>query len=683
MSGFSGYSAAVGASGASVTLAAPAGTVAGSMLVATFMYQQSAAYGISTAMAGWTEVLHYDTGSVGASSGTYSVQYRICASSGEATSYTIPGVTGTVLNASIARYTAPASGVVGTSVGKWTSNQAYASKSAVSIPSVTTTAASYLIAGSIQGYYGSGAATASPAPSGMTTRINTGNQTLWDEYVASGGASGTISGGVIYGDHYDFALYVGGLSAPSAPTLNVPTSGATLDVSAGVAFTGTYHSTDTYAQNAYALRIKTSGGSYQYWKASTSSLSATIVWNPVTTADGATWTVTLPPSAVSNGNTYNWSLASQESGANDQGPFAADATFIAQAVPTAAISAPSGTITDTSEPATTWTATAGSGATLTAYTMIWETGSFGTTPGSGTQVATTGSVTIGGALTTISTSTSLPTALDNHGSFRVFLQVSQTGDQVTSWVYSDFSLDLTAPDPPTLVVTAGHATGTGAPTVTIVATGDDSGHPFLPSQTTFQIQYSEDGVTWVDVRGADAVTPISGDTVTVVDYEASLGPVMYRGRVTGTDTDDNVVTGSWSSVSTVTLTDTTSWLTDPLDPTVGLPAPCRADDTRTRGITQDITVTLGSPYPVISSDVRQAQTGSFTWGTSGVADRNALLALLDGRVLLQRIPTSGDDVPEPGVYFVPTGSISVARLATESPISDRSVTSAWASRSRP
>lgn len=125
-------------------------------------------------------------------------------------------------------------------------------------------------------------------------------------------------------------LYPPSFTAPSAPTLTSPANAATIDVSSGVTLTPVYNSTDGQTQNAYALRIKVSGAAYMYWNASTSALQSTIVWNAITTAPGASWTVTLPSTVVSNGNIYNWSAASQESGANLQGTFATDFTFTAQ-----------------------------------------------------------------------------------------------------------------------------------------------------------------------------------------------------------------------------------------------------------------------------------------------------------------------------------------------------------------
>ena len=123
---------------------------------------------------------------------------------------------------------------------------------------------------------------------------------------------------------------------------------------------------------AYAMRIKTSSGAYSYWNAATNALQSSIVWNADTVLPNASFGPTLPASAVSNGNIYNWSLACQDAVSGGQGSFAVDYTFTAQAPPTVSVTAPTGTVSTTTQPTVQWTATTAPGTIQVSYGIIVE-----------------------------------------------------------------------------------------------------------------------------------------------------------------------------------------------------------------------------------------------------------------------------------------------------------------------
>lgn len=260
-------------------------------------------------------------------------------------------------------------------------------------------------------------------------------------------------------------------SAPNAPTLTAPAPGAYVDVSSGVGLTATYNSTDGANQNAYALRIKVAGaGSYLYWNAGSGSLQSTIVWNLISTAPGASWTVSLPSTAVSNGNTYNWSMASQEASGGVQGSFAGDAAFTGQAPPSLVVTGPSGTVSQAQESAA-WTTTPAGGASQTAYRLVLYTAAQysvgGFTPGvspstwdSGTVASSTQAAGIG-------------VTLANATSYRVYVQVTETGGEASAWQYSAFTVTFDSPAAPTIVAVPG-VDGAGCPIVTLTVTGQDN-----------------------------------------------------------------------------------------------------------------------------------------------------------------------------------------------------------------
>ena len=252
-------------------------------------------------------------------------------------------------------------------------------------------------------------------------------------------------------------------AAPAAPTLQSPANASYDDVASGVTLSATYNASDAYGANAYALRVKTSAGSYNYWNASTSALQSTEVWNTLSpvVANGALVSVALPSGVLTDGNVYNWSFAMQESGNNLQGAFASDFTFTAQAAPTVTVTAPTGTLNGSLYPAITWTATFPSGATQTNYSVIVESGSYGTVPGSGTQAWSSG--VIASSATTVDVTTALPANV----TYRVFVQLTETGSETSPWAYSTFTLQADVPATPVLTATPGTDPTTGAPMVTL------------------------------------------------------------------------------------------------------------------------------------------------------------------------------------------------------------------------
>lgn len=272
-----------------------------------------------------------------------------------------------------------------------------------------------------------------------------------------------VTSGTTYAQVFGIILNPGP-STPAAPTLSLPTNSGYADATAAITFSATYNSTDALAQNALAFRIKQSGGSYSYW---TGSALGAITWVANTTAPGGTFSITLPANSVANGHVFNWSFASQEAGSNLQGAFASDNTFTAQAIPTVTVTAPTGTITAT-VPTTTFTPSFPSGAVQTDYQVIIESGAYTTVPGSGTSAWNSGVVA--------STATSVTTGvtLANATTYRVFVQITETGGQVSAWAINTFTVAALLPAAPTITAVAATDAVTGLPEVLLtVATQDN------------------------------------------------------------------------------------------------------------------------------------------------------------------------------------------------------------------
>ena len=288
-------------------------------------------------------------------------------------------------------------------------------------------------------------------------------------------------------------------SAPSAPTLLAPSSGSYVDLTGNVVFSATYNSTDAQNQNAYAFRIKVSGGSYNYWNAATSALQGTIVWNSISTAPGANFTLTLPGGTESNGYTYDWNFASQEAGGNLQGPFAgSDFVIVGQVAPSLTVNSPSGTIS-TSSPTIAWTTTPAGGAYQTYYQVIIYTaaqqGIGGFTPGVSPSTWDS-TVTAGNNQSVV-----VGTSLSNLITYYAYVQVTQTGGEVSAWEYTSFTTQLDQPNAPGLTVSGG-TDPNGVPCMIIMAQGYDNLLSGADSAMT-------SSATWTWVAGTNTTASLS------------------------------------------------------------------------------------------------------------------------------------------------------------------------------
>ena len=326
---------------------------------------------------------------------------------------------------------------------------------------------------------------------------------------AADGSGSSLADGAAYNLVSNNTLYAiwAPPSAPAAPTLGTPANASYLDVAAGVTFgPATYNSTDGNTQTAYALRVKTSAGSYQYWNAGTAALQSTIVWNTDAVALGGTWSVAIPAGVLADGNIYNWSLASQES-TGLQGPFATDFTFTAQAAAVVTVTAPTGTITVTTEPTVSWTNSLPSGAAQTGYQVIVESGAYGAVPGTGAQAWDSG------AVASAATTTTVGVPLATSTTYRVFVQVTETGGEASAWAYTTFTLQANSPAPPIFAGVAGNDPATGAPIVTLTVNGQDNW--LTENQSSLEL-----GATTGWVNGAN--TTIAASNVWAMDGTYSL-----------------------------------------------------------------------------------------------------------------------------------------------------------------
>ena len=251
--------------------------------------------------------------------------------------------------------------------------------------------------------------------------------------------------------------------APYAPTLLSPANASYQDLATTPTFSWTYNpATSGNTQSAWALRRKISGAtSYQWWNVSTAAWQSTQVFN-----SGAAQSYQFPSASWTDGNTYNWSMATQD--ASGVGAYSADDAVTAQQGPTVTVTAPTGLIS-TGQPTVTWSATFPSSAQQTSYRVcIYAAAQYlasGFAPGTTTALYDTG-VVPASYTSSVSLAATAQYLADNT-SFRAYAQITETGGQTSNWAYAAFSTAYA--QPPTPVISASQQTdsSTGAPFVEI------------------------------------------------------------------------------------------------------------------------------------------------------------------------------------------------------------------------
>jgi hypothetical protein len=254
--------------------------------------------------------------------------------------------------------------------------------------------------------------------------------------------------------------------APLTPDLNSPSPSDYVDTTSGVTFDWDYNTggSDTQ-QEGYQLRLKPSGGSYQYWNAATPGWQGSPVTNTTTATN-----VTIPNSAsLTNGNVYNWSVATSDNGG--LGAFASDATFTANGAPTITPLTPSGVIA-IATPIVTWSEVLAAGATQSAFRVITynasQYGAGGFTPGFGPHVDDSGGVS--SAATTYTISNPLVPGV----SYRSYITIIQSpGNQVT-YDYAAFDYEIEGPAKPVVTAVPVDTPLSGLPCIALTVQGRDN-----------------------------------------------------------------------------------------------------------------------------------------------------------------------------------------------------------------
>jgi hypothetical protein len=208
--------------------------------------------------------------------------------------------------------------------------------------------------------------------------------------------------------------------------------------------------------------------------------------------DGATGSVVLPPDPTNR--TYLYALYIDVETAPR---------------PTVTVTAPSGTVTDTSFPSVTWTPTFSDGSPQNAYEIkIYDSTTYG---GASFSPDTTEATIETGIITSSNNGQTLEGDLANSTTYRAYVRVASLingNNYFSAWAYSQFSLSIDSPATP--AVSAFYDSTTGAVTVTIFGRTN----ALSPNQASFE----------TDTTGWAAVTncSISRSTSQASSGSASL-----------------------------------------------------------------------------------------------------------------------------------------------------------------
>lgn len=329
--------------------------------------------------------------------------------------------------------------------------------------------------------------------------------------------------------------------------------------------------------------------------------------------------------------------------------------------PTAAVTAPSGSVTTTTTPTVTWTHTPGSDAPTgqTKYRVKVFTaaqyGAGGFDPATSTPDYDSGILT--GAATSL-----VVASLTNSTTYRAYVQTAQTTlgvDQWSDWAYSGFSISVTPANILSVVGTADSTNGRNQVVVTRVTSGSP------PMWAILEVQASYDGgTTWQYVRdGATtyvAFVPSSGSPVTLYDYEAANG-VAAKYRARATITAGGVITSAWVESSNTTWSSTDYWLKNVFTPAESVKVCPGNLSPLARPRPQGVFYPLGRTDPIGVSDTRKSRTGTIEVVTLTDAAALALDTLLDTSVLLFQSPLTD----RWGSRYILIGGTAEARPAAQ------------------
>lgn len=225
--------------------------------------------------------------------------------------------------------------------------------------------------------------------------------------------------------------------APTAPSLIDPASGALADLASGYTFRWTYNPVspgDT--QQGWYFRRQASGGSIEYWTASSQTWGASAVLNT-----GSVSQAVFAAGKWTTGTTYTWSARTRSSTGSDS-PWASDRTVVATAAPLVLVTGPTGIVYGESTPLVEWTYTSTDAQRSyeVAIFTVDAAAAGGFDPASSTATWRSGSVN-----SAIARSTRVGVSLADGQGYRAYVRSTSIASVASAWSYSQFVVSTAPP----------------------------------------------------------------------------------------------------------------------------------------------------------------------------------------------------------------------------------------------
>lgn len=297
-------------------------------------------------------------------------------------------------------------------------------------------------------------------------------------------------------------------------------------------------------------------------------------------------------------------------------------------VPTCAVSAPTGTVTTTSQPPIVFTHTPGSdgGGQVRYQVRVFTAAQYGIAgfdPQTSTATWESGEVVS-------SASTVIPARLANGTTYRAYVRTAQFvsgSPHWSTWAFSQFSTSWTNPTIQAISATPDATLGRHR-----LVVDRNTG---TPNWTRLFVERSIDsGVTWVPVRGLTAGILPPGNQWIGYDYEAPNGVACtYRAR-----SDAGTLTGPWLSSSPATWSSSDIWVKDVRNPARSRKVVVSRMPEQTFDIVQQVFRAAGRVDPVVVSDVRQMASASLQVECDDLTETLAVLDLIGSGVVLWQPP---------------------------------------------
>lgn len=250
-----------------------------------------------------------------------------------------------------------------------------------------------------------------------------------------------------------------------------------------------------------------------------------------------------------------------------------------------------------------------------------------------------------------------------NATYRAYVRVTDTSGLSSSWDYTQWVQNVTAPSTPTVTPTAGSGLS-GVSCLLHVSTAGLSG------SARFGLQYHDsdwDGATWSWVRGGYDLLPDGSGNFTIVDRGARFGVVRtYRAIVYIYDASTDAWNGSaWSSTATATLGPRNVWaFTNPFNSAQGAIVAVEDFDP-SKPVKAGRFWPVNADEPIVISDGKpKAPAFDLNLWLKTNADRVAVEAMLDADVVLLLRDPFGNafhckaygDIREPVVRAAPLAS---------------------------